>query len=1093
MNKLNISALIVVGIVLCTLALMPAAAATRGNTLVTDCDADRVFEVDSDGNIVWEVNQSTTPVFDGSPSTADRLPNGNTLVCEIGGTSEFNQVIEVDSAGSIVWEVNETSLGLDNCDWPDAHRLPNGNTLICAGGGNARLTGVYEVDNAGTIVWYANGDTTPELYYSISVGRASRLSNGNTLIACDMTETVMEVDIDKNCVWFVNATTTPGWLRRPFDAERLPNGNTLICDTDEWNDVYRVIEVDSAGNVVWEVNSTTTPGLCNPMDADRLPDGNTLIVDYNNWNEPRIIEVDRDGNILWELNETVVEGTGPWETWWWINEADRILPPLEFGDAPDPTYPSRLASNGARHIPTDTECLGLAVTGADWKDFEFNANIIDADPFEDGLLTSILITNNPAQTIDFEVSNLIPDDSSLIVNILLDLNADGDWSDTIGAQSEHVVQNQPIPLTGVADGTLTSLPFSTVGATPGPTWMRITLTRHQINPGWDGTIASAGYADPFECGETEDWLVERQKPPNATVYFEPEDIRLPGYCNTTTVSVWVNTTIAMGSGQLKFNYTYCCANVTEFESNSTNFDAVANPGSLCAAVLTPRQVKINFATTAPAGLGPGPVHIGNLTMHCCNETGYCMTDLTWLPGYPDSYVESAANGFIEPVKYEDGEFRCNIPDLVITGVYGLGNDTHYTVNYTVKNEGAANAAAGHYTNLTVDGVQKETKQVPDVLAPGEEREYSFDTVLARNMSNPYDMITVCADYNDTVVELSETNNCKAGRYPAEVVISVVPELTVVQPQEQFDVKIHVDPRGQFIYGVQYYLKYNTSVLRAETQVKGPFLGAISDTMVVINEIDQVNGIVEYAETRKVDGGVNVPNNVSTIHFIAIGERGATSTLDLFDVVIVDENKEETLYKTINGTVEINENQPPVPIAVSKHRTNNVAKKYQSTAILCSCSYDPDYPGKGGNVSYIRWAFGDGQYGTSEGLPVDNCTCKEHKYESWLWNYTSNDYDNFSALLTVTDDGCPELSKSSEFDVTVFIAGDADGDGEVNIIDAVWVGKHWRDECATTVPCANCTVYLWDGAQVDGADLNNDCEINILDAVVIGANWRHVAW
>ena len=607
----------------------------------------------------------------------------------------------------------------------------------------------------------------------------------------------------------------------------------------------------------------------------------------------------------------------------------------------------------------------------------------------------------------------------------------------------------------------------------------------------DGTIY-AMVQDP-NADEYELWAFGAPPVPNATVYFEPEDIRLPGYCNTTTVGVWVNTTIAMGSGQLKFNYTYCCANVTEFESNSTNFDAVANPGSLCAAVLTPGQVKINFATTAPAGLGPGPVHIGNLTIHCCNETGYCMTDLTWLPGYPDSYVESAANGFIEPVKYEDGEFRCNIPDLVITGVYGLGNDTHYTVNYTVKNEGAANAAAGHYTNLTVDGVQKETKQVPDVLAPGEEREYSFDTVLARNTSNPYDTIQVCADYDDTVVELSETNNCKGGRYPAEVVISVVPEVTVVQPQEQFDVKIHVDPRGQFIYGVQYYLKYNTSVLRAETQVKGPFLGSISDTMVVINNIDQVNGIVEYAETRKVDGGVNVPDNVSTIHFIAIGERGATSTLDLFDVVIVDENKEETLYKTNNGTVEINENQPPVPIAVSKHRTNNVAKKYQSTAILCSCSYDPDYPGKGGNVSYIRWAFGDGQYGTSEGLPVDNCTCKEHKYESWLWNYTSNDYDNFSALLTVTDDGCPELSKSSEFDVTVFIAGDADGDGEVNIIDAVWVGKHWREECATTVPCANCTVYLWDGAQVDGADLNNDCEINILDAVVIGANWRHVAW
>jgi hypothetical protein len=118
-----------------------------------------------------------------------------------------------------------------------------------------------------------------------------------------------------------------------------------------------------------------------------------------------------------------------------------------------------------------------------------------------------LAANNSTQTVDFEVTNLIPDDQTLIVNILLDLNQDGDWNDVVGGQSEHVVQNQLIPLTGVADGIFTSLPFSTVGATPGQTWMRITLTRHQINPGWNGTMASAGYSNPFECGETEDWSV----------------------------------------------------------------------------------------------------------------------------------------------------------------------------------------------------------------------------------------------------------------------------------------------------------------------------------------------------------------------------------------------------------------------------------------------------------------------------------------------------------------------------------------------------------------------------------------------------------
>ncbi|MFZ2070762.1 MAG: dockerin type I domain-containing protein, partial [Halobacteriota archaeon] len=81
-----------------------------------------------------------------------------------------------------------------------------------------------------------------------------------------------------------------------------------------------------------------------------------------------------------------------------------------------------------------------------------------------------------------------------------------------------------------------------------------------------------------------------------------------------------------------------------------------------------------------------------------------------------------------------------------------------------------------------------------------------------------------------------------------------------------------------------------------------------------------------------------------------------------------------------------------------------------------------------------------------------------------------------------------------FPITVYIAGDANGDGEVNVLDVVWVGKNWRRECPATNPCANnCTAYLWDDEQeVDSADLNNDCEINVLDVVIIGANWRHVA-
>ena len=326
-----------------------------------------------------------------------------------------------------------------------------------------------------------------------------------------------------------------------------------------------------------------------------------------------------------------------------------------------------------------------------------------------------------------------------------------------------------------------------------------------------------------------------------------------------------------------------------------------------------------------------------------------------------------------------------------------------------------------------------------------------------------------------------------------VEISVLPANMTVSPQDQFDVRIHIDPNGLPVYAVQYCLAYNTSAVRAETQVKRLFLGGTHDTIVVVNDIDQPSGEIAYAETRKIPDGVDTEENVTRIHFIAIGPRSATTSLTLYDIIVSDIDGNQMSYTVRNGTVELTENILPVPVGISKHRINNVAQKYQSTAVLCSCSHDPDYGNEGGNITYIRWAFGDGQYGTTEGLPVDNCTCKEHKYESWHWDPLGDpdgNYVPFDVQLEVTDDGCPELTNTTNFTIDVYIAGDANGDGKVNVLDAVWVGKHWRATCNASVPCCG---HSWDDDSADGADLNNDCKINVLDAVIIGANWRHTAW
>jgi hypothetical protein len=100
------------------------------------------------------------------------------------------------------------------------------------------------------------------------------------------------------------------------------------------------------------------------------------------------------------------------------------------------------------------------------------------------------------------------------------------------------------------------------------------------------------------------------------------------------------------------------------------------------------------------------------------------------------------------------------PDLVIADKWeewvdeGAGT---YTVHCVVKNQGNEAVPAGHEVVLIVDGILLETRPVPVELAPGDEYQDSFDTIVT--LSPPADAITVCADSYDFVDELNEENNC----------------------------------------------------------------------------------------------------------------------------------------------------------------------------------------------------------------------------------------------------------------------------------------------------------------------------------------------
>lgn len=255
----------------------------NGNTLVTSRDTRGVYEVTTDGTIAWSYTSDDDP--DLWPFHATRLANGNTLVVD----RWQETVLEVTPLGDMVWRYGVPDKPMDPSDpgyqrnddleQPDpgelidpftAFRLPNGNTLIAE-------------NQACRVIEVRSSDYDPDAP-----------DDGYT---------------DSSIVWQCGVTHEPasehgyadGYLDWPKWAVRLDNGNTLIADDTG----QRVIEVSPAGSVVWQYGRSGVPGsgpglLNEPVAAERLDDGSTLITDSKN---NRILRVDVNGTILWEIGE----------------------------------------------------------------------------------------------------------------------------------------------------------------------------------------------------------------------------------------------------------------------------------------------------------------------------------------------------------------------------------------------------------------------------------------------------------------------------------------------------------------------------------------------------------------------------------------------------------------------------------------------------------------------------------------------------------------------------------------------------------------------------------------------------------------------
>jgi hypothetical protein len=101
----------------------------NGHYLVGQYQDGVVREYDAEGKTVGEIAIEM-------PFGGIRLPNGNTLI----GAGDAHRIVEVDEKGTVVWEVKENDLP-GNClrFVAGLQRLPNGNTLVCNWGGHGHI------------------------------------------------------------------------------------------------------------------------------------------------------------------------------------------------------------------------------------------------------------------------------------------------------------------------------------------------------------------------------------------------------------------------------------------------------------------------------------------------------------------------------------------------------------------------------------------------------------------------------------------------------------------------------------------------------------------------------------------------------------------------------------------------------------------------------------------------------------------------------------------------------------------------------------------------------------------------------------------
>lgn len=133
-------------------------------------------------------------------------------------------------------------------------------------------------------------------------------------------------------------------------------------------------------------------------------------------------------------------------------------------------------------------------------------------------------------------------------------------------------------------------------------------------------------------------------------------------------------------------------------------------------------------------------------------------------------------------------------------------------------------------------------------------------------------------------------------------VSVSPQtITATSVGDTFTINIIVDSAGNEIYGAQYELYFDNTILNATSQTQGTFISQDgASTNVFNNTINSNLGKIVYAESRMgTPAGVIGSGVLASITFSTI--KSGTSTLTLSYVMLVDPSGKDVVTTVNSGT------------------------------------------------------------------------------------------------------------------------------------------------------------------------------------------------